>query len=199
MKRLYHRLPKSPKRRIVLTVLLFLSMTVVQDVMAHTRVELGPYAVVVGWLQEPVIVGERNAIIVEVTENELPVTGVEATLDMEVLYAGSNFRTNINPTETPGLYTAPIYPTFRGQYQVRLFGQIDELAVDEIIEPEEVFPASRLQFPEAEPDLFTLQVKLVDLESQLQSARTLAWVGVGIGLFGLALAFFSLLNGRKKG
>lgn len=52
-----------------------------------SRVEIA-YAIVVGWLAEPPIVGERNALTIEITENELPVTGAEGTLDVEVLAAG---------------------------------------------------------------------------------------------------------------
>ena len=55
-----------------------------QTALAHTRVEVGPYVIVIGWLQEPPIVGERNALTIEITENEQPVTDAEATLDVEV-------------------------------------------------------------------------------------------------------------------
>ena len=79
--------------------------------------------------------------------------GVEATLDAELQYAGRTFRANLEPTETPGIYTAEFLPTVRGQYSIRLvWDRIGELEVDEIVEPEEVFPASRLQFPETQPD-----------------------------------------------
>ena len=33
-----------------------------QSALAHTRVEVGPDVLIVGWENEPVIVGERNAI-----------------------------------------------------------------------------------------------------------------------------------------
>ena len=55
--------------------------------LAHTRVEVGPYAFVIGWLQEPAIVGERNALTIEITEDEQPVSGAEATLVAYVMYS----------------------------------------------------------------------------------------------------------------
>lgn len=179
-------------------VLLALVLIVISErsVLAHTRVEIGPYAVVVGWLVEPPIIGERNAITVAITREDQPVEGVEATLDVELLYAGLSFRTNLNPTETPGLYTAEIFPTVRGQYAVRLFGSLEEMAVDEVIEPEEVFPADRIQFPEPQPDPRQLQVEIASLESELQTARTLALAGVGIGALGLIVAAFGLFRRR---
>lgn len=167
-----------------------------QSALAHTRVEIGPYVVVVGWLVEPPIVGERNALTVAITREDQPVEGAEATLNAEMLYAGRTFRVNLNPTATPGLYTAEIFPTVRGQYAVRLFGTLGDVAVDEVIEPEEVFPADRIQFPEAQPDPRALQEEITALESELQTARVLAMAGLGVGALGLILAAFSLFRRR---
>lgn len=168
-----------------------------QTALAHTRVEVGPYAIVVGWLAEPPIVGERNALTIEITEDEAPVTGAEAALDVELVYAGNIFRTNLNPTETAGLYTAELFPTVRGQYTARLFGSLGETEIDVELEPEEVFPASRLHFPEPQPDPRELEQEITSLQNELQSARTLAYVGMGVGLLGILLAGVSLLRQRK--
>lgn len=180
----------------ILLVVLLISWQV-HSALAHTRVEVGPYAIVIGWLVEPPVVGERNAVIIEVTEADAPVIGVEAALDMEFLYGGAAFRANLNPTNTPGLYTAELFPTVRGQYVVRLFGTIGDLTIDELLEPEEVFPASRIQFPEAQPEPRDLQQQITLLKSELQSARTLAFVGLGFGVVGLAAGILGILMGRR--
>jgi hypothetical protein len=178
--------------------LLFLLLTTTLA-LAHTRVEIGPYAVVVGWLAEPPIVGERNALTVEITEEERPFTGAEATLDVELQYGGQTLRANLNPTTAPGLYTVDIFPTVRGQYSVRLFGTLGDEAVDELLEPEEVFPASRLQFPAPLPDGRELQQEITALENQLQTVRTIALAATGVALLALLLVAFLLLkNNRKK-
>jgi hypothetical protein len=161
---------------------------------AHTRVEIGPYAVVVGWENEPVVAGERNALVFEFSEGEQPVSGVEATLDAEVSSGGRTTSVNLSPTTTPGLYTAELYPTVRGQYSVRLFGMIGETAVDEVIEPEEVLPASQLQFPEPLPDTLAMQQRIDALEAQAQGARTIALVSGGVALLGVALAAVAFLR-----
>ncbi|MCA9930326.1 MAG: hypothetical protein KC419_17705 [Anaerolineales bacterium] len=191
---------KTQSRSLLFILFFFAGLAIrqVQPALAHTRVEVGPYAIVVGWLVEPPVIGERNAVIIEVTENEVPVTGVEAALDMEFLYGGATFRANLNPTETPGLYTAEIFPTVRGQYAVRFFGKINEVEIDEVLEPEEVFPASRIQFPEAQPDPRDLQQQITLLESELASARTLTFAGLGIGAGGLLVAIAALLLGRRR-
>lgn len=190
----------SQSRRVGTAVILFtvlFSAILVNRAHAHTRVEVGPYAIVVGWLVEPPVVGERNAISVEIHEGDQPVAGAEGTLNAEILYAGRSLRANLNPTQTPGLYTADLYPTVRGQYQIRLFGTLGALDVDETIEPEEVFPAARIQFPEAQPDPREMQQQLDDLAGQLQTARTLAIAGVGVGAVGLLIALFSLLRRQR--
>ncbi len=186
---------KNIRWAVVSAVLLGVLLTA-QTVMAHTRVEIDPYVVVVGWLREPPVVGERNALVFEFSEGDQPVIGVEAELSAEILYAGRTFSTNLTPTETPGVYTAELFPTVRGQYEVRLFGKIGQVDVDETIEPEEVFPAARIQFPQAQPDPIELQEEIAALQASLQSARILAYVGIGLGLLGFVLALITLL--RRK-
>jgi hypothetical protein len=166
--------------------------------LAHTRVEVGPYAIVVGWLQEPPIVGERNALTIEISEDEQPVTGADATLDIEVLYAGRTWRVNMNPTETPGLYTAVLFPTVRGIYTTRLFGTLPNADVDVELDPEEVLPASNLHFPEPLPDTIALQEQVDQLQADLQTARTWAFVGVGGGVLGIVLGLTALFR-RQSG
>jgi hypothetical protein len=166
--------------------------------LAHTRVEVGPYAIVVGWLQEPPIVGERNALTLEITETELPVTGAEAALDVEVLYAGRTWRVNMNPTTTPGLYTATLFPTVRGVYTTRLFGTLGSTDVDVELDPEEVLPASNLQFPQPLPDTIALQEQVDQLQAELQTARTWSLVGSGAGLTGILLGLVGLLRRKSS-
>ncbi len=177
--------------------LFLMSLLPVLSLMAHTRVEVGPYAIVVGWEVEPPVVGERNAVTIEVTEDEQPVVGAESGLDLEFLYGGRAFRANINPTETAGLYTAEIFPTVRGQYSVRLFGEIEGVEIDEVLDPEEVFAASRIQFPEAEPEPRELQQQIDTLNSELASARTMAFVGIGVAVLGLITAVIGLIKRNR--
>ena len=166
--------------------------------LAHTRVEVGPYAFVIGWVQEPPIVGERNALIIEITEDEQPVSGAEAALDVEVLYAGRTWRVNMNPTETPGLYTAVLFPTVRGTYTTRVFGTLEDIDIDVELDPEEVLPANILQFPQPLPDTIALQEQVDQLQSDLQSARTWAFVGAGGGGLGIVLGLFGLLRRKSN-
>ncbi len=165
--------------------------------LAHSRVEIGPYVIIVGWESEPVVVGERNALFFEVTEGEEPVEGLEGTLDVVILYGGQTFTGNLEPTADPGVYLAEIMPTVTGQYSVQLSGAIEDVEVDQIVEPEEVLPAAVLQFPESPPDTRELQATINDLNSQLQTIQILAIVAIVIGLLGLGIAVISLVRGRQ--
>ena len=165
---------------------------------AHERAEIGPYTLIVGWENEPVIVDERNAVVVYVSRDGEPVTNLEGTLRLELLYAGRSYRGNLHPAGDPGRYRAEVLPTVRGQYSVRLFGQIEDLAIDEQIEPEEVLSGRMLQFPEAQPDQRELLATIKQLENQAARANQLAIAGLIAGLLGLGLAAVSLYKNLKK-
>ena len=161
---------------------------------AHGSTQVGPYNLVVGWVNEPPIVGERNAILLIVTEDATgePVVGVEATLDAEVIYGAKTFSGNLNPTTTPGEYTLELIPTVRGQFNLHLSGTIGETEVEWTTKPEDVFAAARLQFPEAPPDTLALTEQITTLTDELQQTRTLALAGIGLGFIGLVLGLIGL-------
>jgi hypothetical protein len=189
---------RTPHLPLAVLLALVLALFASRSALAHARVEVGPYVIVLGWTNEPVIVGERNALVIHVTEEETGVPGLESSLNAEVIYAGRTFRANLSPSTETGFYTAELFPTVRGQYAVRLFGSIGDLEFDEVMEPEEVFPASRIQFPEPEPDVReieqSLRLELDALEADLQSSRIMAIVGIAAGVLGVAIAAFSLVR-----
>jgi len=166
--------------------------------LAHERVEIGPYTVIVGWENEPVIVDERNAVVVHVYREGGPVTGLEGTLRLELLYAGRSFRGNLHPAGEAGHYRAEVLPTVRGQYTVRLFGQIEALEIDQQIDPEEVLAGRILQFPEAQPDQRELLATIAALEEQAARSGQLAIAGLVAGLLGMGLAAVSLVRRSKQ-
>ena len=190
-----------PRRSRIFTNAVFLALLagvfLSTPAQAHERVEVGPYLIVIGWVKEPVIVGERNAILLQVTEGEAPVTGLESSLDVEVRYAGRVFLGNLSPTSESGVYNVEIFPTVRGQYELYLIGAMGEEAVDLLVEPEEVQEARVLQFPEALPDGRDLQTQIVALEGRLNTASILASAGLALGAAGLLLAGFALLRTRR--
>lgn len=183
-------------RKSFFGVLVSLALLIPNSALAHERVEVGDYSVVVGWQEEPAIVGERNALLLLISEGDVPLEGVEGTLDAELMYGGQTFRTNLTPSLTPGEYTAKIFPTVRGQYEVRLFGTLGTEPVDVTVAPEEIFSASRIQFPVAQPDILelqeTLDAEIATLQTQLQTSRWLAFAGIGTGIVSMAVTLMTL-------
>ncbi|MCA9945656.1 MAG: hypothetical protein H6656_21945 [Ardenticatenaceae bacterium] len=196
------KLSRNPRLLVLWGTAVFLALIGLTQsthtALAHTRVEVGPYAFVIGWLQEPPIVGERNALTLEVTKDEQPLSGAEATLDVEVLYAGRTWRVNMNPTETPGLYTAVLFPTVRGTYTTRIFGTLEDTEIDVELDPEEVLPANTLQFPQPLPDTIALQEQVDQLQTELQTARTWSFIGVAGGGLGILLGLVGLLRRKSS-
>src|SRR6266545_8144185 len=123
-----------------------------QLVLAHESVTVGDYTLAIGWMNEPPIVGQQNAIVVNVfntsSGNEVPVEDVSG-LTVAVSYGGQNKTLTLQPLgeDTPGQFIAPILPTIPGQYTLNLGGKLGDTDVNVEVQPEEVQAAEVLQFP----------------------------------------------------
>ena len=121
-----------------------------QTVFAHTSITVGDYTVEIGWVNEPALVGQQNAIAVHVstTSDQKPVEDV-SNLTVGISYGGQNKTLTLQPLgeDTPGQFVAPILPTIPGQYTVNLGGKLGTTDVKVDVQPEEVQAADILQFP----------------------------------------------------
>ena len=164
---------------IVLTALLINF----QIVFAHEGVTVGNYELEIGWLNEPPVVGQQNAIVVNVIDSSgggsQPVEDVSG-LTVTISYGGQNKTLTLQPLgeDTPGQFVAPILPTVAGLYTINLGGTLGGTAVDASVEPEEVQPSETLQFPV----LDSAQQTTVS-----SSTDWLTWLGVLLGLIGIGL------------
>ncbi len=126
-----------------------------QTALAHESVTVGDYEIEIGWVDEPPIVGQQNAILVIVSNTSggeaKPVEDV-SSLEVSVSYGGQSKELTLQPLgeDTPGQFMAPILTTLPGQYTILLGGQLGDTAVDAHVEPEEVESADTLQFPSME-------------------------------------------------
>ncbi len=157
-----------------------------QRVLAHEGITIGEYTIEIGWLSEPPIVGQQNAIVVNVsrTSDEQPVEDVSG-LTVTVSYGGQEKLLTLQPwgEDTPGQFIAPILPTVPGQYTLKLGGSLGDTPADVEVEPEEVEPADTLEFP--------------SIESTNQNAGTAAvnwmnYLSLLVGLIALVLAVMAL-------
>ena len=167
-------------------------LTSYQTVLAHEHITVGDYELEIGWVEEPPIVGQQNAILVIVSNTSggeaQPVEDV-SSLVVTISYGGQSKTLTLQPLgeDTPGQFVAPILPTVPGQYTVTLGGTLGNTAVEAEVEPEEVEPADTLQFPSVESS-----------EQSASSGRSdwLIYMSLLIGLIALGLGVIAL---RKAG
>jgi len=181
-----------------MAALLALNGTAGARPLAHERVVQGAYAFTLGWLDEPPIVGLKNAALVELATaaDDQPVTGAEATLTAQIELGGKTKELVLRPLEeTPGAYAGDFIPTRRGAYTLKLGGTVNGQPIDLSSEIEEVTSPDSLTFPE--PLGADTQQTLANLGAELSSTRAFAMAGAALGAIGLVLAGVAL--GRKRG
>lgn len=128
-------------------VVAVIGLLVLARTSAHEGREVvnGQYELVVGFLDEPAFVGEKNAMIVEVTkaggaaspvagegDGGVPVEGLGETLQAEVIYGDQKLTLEIRPLfGQPGSYVGYFFPMAEGDYSFRIFGDIEGNPIDE--------------------------------------------------------------------
>ena len=129
----------------------------------------GRYEVVVGFLDEPAFVGEKNGLDLRVSKLPVageaspvaadaepantPVEGLETTLQAEVIYGDQTLALTLDTVyNAPGAYASYFFPMAEGDYSFRIFGTIEDVAIDETFTSgPDTFGAvqPRLEFPTA--------------------------------------------------
>jgi hypothetical protein len=161
-----------------------------QTVLAHESIEVGNYTLVVGWLNEPPVVGQHNAIVVEAatTSDEQPVEDISA-LTLTISYGGQEKSLSLEPVDehTPGQFMAPVLPTVPGEYTVIFGGTLGDTTVDVETHMEEVQPADTLAFPSTEV-----------AQQENNSFNTTEWLAIAGCISGVAGLILSLLSWRRS-
>jgi hypothetical protein len=162
-------------------------------VLAHESREVAGYTLEVGFLDEPVFVGQRSGLDLVVRRGDQPVAGLEKTLKAEVGYGGRTIPLEVEAREEAGAYEGVFIPTAAGQYTFHLSGTIDGHAVDERFQSgpttfDDVRDAAGGQFPVQLPST-------VDLAGQARAgadAARLVPVAIALGAGGLLLGLIAL-------
>lgn len=167
---------------IALVATFFALVSSVQIASAHTTIHVGGYDVEVGWVDEPPIVGQRNGIVVNVSNTTNTSAQVDISkLTVDVTYGGQTKTLLLQPLseDTTNQYIAPLLPTIPGQYTVQLRGQLDATSISQDVTPEEVVTDDTLAFP---------NVNAPQQSSSMNWSEWLSIVGLISGLAGLILA-----------
>ncbi len=173
--------------------------------LAHEPRDLGKYHVLVGWVNEPAIQGQPNAISILITDKATgqPVMGAEKTLKVDVAYGGGQPKTmDLEASDdVKGLYTASFIPTKAGSYVFTFTGSIGGQPVNARFESgpntfDDVTPPEPMEFPVAVPSTASLAQQVQTADANAQSARLFGLGGIAAGVVGTILAGASLLGRR---
>jgi len=174
--------------------------------LAHEPRDVGAYHLLVGWINEPAIENQPNAISIRITAkaNGQPVTGAEKTLKVAAAFGGGQPRElDLEPSdEVQGLYTASLIPTRAGTYTFTFTGSIGSQQIDERFQSgpntfDDVVSPTTLDFPTTVPAPADLaqqsQTATTMAQGAMQRATILGFAGIAVGLVGLIVAVIALV------
>ncbi len=170
---------------------------------AHEEREVAGYSIEVGFIDEPVFVGQRSGLELFVSKGDTPVEGLESTLKAEVIYQDQKRDLPLRAREPEkGAYESVFIPTAAGAYTFHLFGTIEGQAIDESFTSSptgfgEVAAVSDGQFPVQFPsqaDIVADAQAGRTASSQVTIALALGAAGLAAGLIGIGLA----LSARRR-
>jgi hypothetical protein len=152
--------------------------------------------VVVGWIIEPAYVEEPNGIDFRAMRpgTTEPIEGLEKTVKVEITKGGAKKTYDLKTRfGMKGAYTADIIPTSTGDYSFRFTGEIEGTMIDETFESgpgrfNAIQPLTTTQFPAPLASTGELQAQLAAAQATADTARTIAFIGLGVGVLGLLAA-----------
>ena len=188
-------------------LLLLASLAIPLVASAHQTVTDTGYDIEYGWVNEPVIINQPNALVINITRHSDTTTDTTTTpadvdvsgLVISASYGGQIKTLKLQPLgeDTPGQFVAPMMPTVAGKYSIQLSGKIDGTDIQTIqVEPEEANTPDLVQFPTVPDTASALSAKVDAAQAQAGTAQTIAIVGVVLGLIGTAVGVFGLMRKR---
>jgi hypothetical protein len=173
---------------------------------AHEQRDVGNYHFVVGFLNEPPVLDQMNAIDLTVTTkaDQKPVEGVDKTLKAEAI-VGGNAASMPVPLEArfgaPGKYAGYLIPTLAGGYTFHFTGTINGEQIDQKFSSGpntfgDVIPADSLQFPIKLGDPAETNARVASAQSAASQGRLFGIIGLVLGAAGVVLGGLALT--RRK-
>jgi hypothetical protein len=192
--------------------------------LAHEEREVGMYAFAVGFGDEPAYAGLKNSVqLILSGPGDRPVTDLTDTLKVEVQFGDQKLSLPLEPNfevgefGIPGDYRAWFFPTRPGTYSFHFTGTIKGQNVDETFTSgpttfDEVVEPSAVEFPVKDPNVAqlagrlgrelprltrTAQAGAERAHDAADSARLIAFLGVGLGVLGLIVGSWGLVTARR--
>ena len=189
---------------------------------AHTIDSVGDYRVEIGWMNEPVVSGETNAIELYVSplksglelEEQVFENGIadlKKTIKLQLIYKEDSITLPFSPDHNiPGKYYAFVNPTVSGFYQANVLGDIEGTPISLSMHPPKVGERAYIEFPEPS-DLTLTQIidghtaliaDINDLKDSVKAVEEskqmdIGYVGIVVGVIGIGIAVISLARSRN--
>jgi len=194
------------------------------NVFGHTVDSVDNYRLEIGWMNEPVVSGETNGIELYVSplepgfsaiEQEFKngISGLEKSLKMQLILEDHKITLPFSEDHNiPGKYYAFVNPTVAGFYQANILGNIGDTNVSLSMHPPKVDERSYIEFPESSDltlnqlidghtvivgEINDLKESVTILEKQNQQMN-IGYIGIGLGIVGIVMAFFAFSRKRKN-
>ena len=189
-------LPRFSRLALSAGASLGLLLAVAGPAFAHEARTVAGYDMEVGFINEPVFVGDKSGLEFFVHKGDQPVAGLEKTLTAQVIYQGQTRDLPISAREdSPGAYESQFIPTAAGPYTFHIKGTIESSAIDEQFTSsptgfDEVKDQASGQFPvqfPAQADVVASAQAGQNAANQLPIALALGAAGLVFGLIGTGL------------
>jgi hypothetical protein len=168
---------------------------------AHQTVTVGDYNVEYGWVNEPAVVGQPNAVVINITPKDFAASAGAQPPDQDVsaftimaMFGGQNKMLALQPLaeNTPGQFIAPITPMRPGVYTIHLGGKIGNTTFNNDVTPEEVKTSDVVQFP-------VLDTSAAQAAPAITIWGILSIVGIILGAVGTVLGLMVMMRKPSKG
>jgi hypothetical protein len=194
-------------RRLAFAILL---LAATMPALAHEQLVAGKFALTVGWAEEPVYSGLKNAVEIHVTDRAGgAVRDLKASLSVEVSFGDQRMTLPLLPMrERPNTWYASLMPTRAGTYAFRFTGTLNEQPVDVTSVCSEktfdcVVDVAAVQFPAKDPPTGQLVEGLSRALPRTDQALASSTRALTLGLASIALAVLALaiavVLGVRKG
>ena len=134
----------------------------------HTVDAVGEYRVEIGWMNEPVVSGETNAMefyvsplitcpeiseaskCAESQKFQNGISDLRKTIKIKLIFKDENITLPLSPDHNiPGKYYAFVNPTVSGFYQANILGTIVDTPISLSMHPPKVSERAYIEFPES--------------------------------------------------